>query len=351
MHAITRILVTGTEGYLGALLAPELIRQGYEVIGLDTGFYKERQFYQGCGTTPLTLAKDLRHIEVQDLKDVDAVVHMAELSNDPVGQLAPNITYEINHKGSVRLAELALKAGVKRFVYMSSCSVYGVSEGDYVTEESCVNPRTAYAICKTLVERDVKQLARKGFSPIFMRNATAYGASPRMRFDIVLNNLAGLAWTTKEIKMTSDGTPWRPLVHGLDIVHAIIAVLQAPTEAIHNEVFNVGDTSHNYRVREIAEVVGEVFPGCHVSFGAPGQDNRSYRVSFEKIRKHLPGFRCAWDARRGSKQLYDLFKRIDMTKEDFEHRTFTRLRQLEYLIQTQKIDAQFFWTKEDRRNT
>jgi nucleoside-diphosphate-sugar epimerase len=342
INIIARILVTGTEGYLGSLLAPELIRHGYEVIGLDTGFYKDR-------TMPLTLAKDLRHITMEDLKGVDAIVHMAELSNDPTGQLAPNITYEINHKGSVRLAELALKAGVKRFVYMSSCSVYGVSEGDEVTEESCVNPRTAYAICKTLVERDVKQLARKGFSTTFMRNATAYGASPRMRFDIVLNNLAGLAWTTNEIKMTSDGTPWRPLIHGLDIARAIIAVLQAPTEAIHNEVFNVGDTSHNYRVREIAEVVGEVFPGCRVSFGAPGQDNRSYRVSFQKIRKHLAGFRCAWDARRGAKQLYDLFRRIDMTKEVFEYRTFTRLKQLEYLIRTQQIDPQFFWTNEDRR--
>jgi nucleoside-diphosphate-sugar epimerase len=350
MDIITRILVTGTEGYLGSLLAPELMRHGYEVIGLDTGFYKERAFYRDGGTTPLTLAKDLRHVGVDDLKNVDAVVHMAELSNDPAGQLAPTITYEINHKGSVHLAELARKAGVKRFVYMSSCSVYGVSEGDDVTEESCVSPQTAYAVCKTLVERDVKPLARKGFSPTFMRNATAYGASPRMRFDIVLNNLAGLAWTTKEIKMTSDGTPWRPLVHGLDIARAIIAALQAPAEAIHNEVFNIGDTSQNYRVREIAEVVGEVFPDCRVSFGAPGRDNRSYRVSFEKIRKHLPGFRCAWDARRGAKQLYDLFKRIDMTKEVFEHRTFTRLKQLEYLIQTQQIDPQFFWMNEDRRS-
>jgi nucleoside-diphosphate-sugar epimerase len=333
------------------LLAPELIRQGYEVIGLDTGFYKDRAFYRNGGTTPLTISKDLRHIDVQDLNGVDAVVHMAELSNDPTGQLAPNITYEINHKGSVHLAELARKARVKRFIYMSSCSVYGVSEGVDVTEESCVNPRTAYAICKTLVERDVKQLARKGFSPTFMRNATAYGASPRMRFDIVLNNLAGLAWTTKEITMSSDGTPWRPLVHGLDITRAIIAVLQAPTEAIHNEVFNVGHTPHNYRVREIADVVAEVFPGCRVSFGAPGQDNRSYRVSFEKIRKHLPGFRSAWDARRGAKQLYDLFKRIDMTKDVFEYRTFTRLKQLEYLIQTQQIDRQFFWTNEEQRSS
>ena len=327
------------------MLAPELLRQGYEVIGLDTGFYKEGKFYGDGGTPPLTLAKDLRHIGVEDLKDVDAVVHMAELSNDPAGQLAPAITYEINHKGSVYLAELARQAGVKRFVYMSSCSVYGVSEGDDVTEESCVNPRTAYAICKTLVERDVKALAGKGFSPTFLRNATAYGASPRMRFDIVLNSLAGLAWTTREIKMTSDGTPWRPLVHGLDIARAIIEVLQAPTEAIHNQIFNVGDTSHNYRVREIAEVVGEVFPGCSVSFGAPGQDNRSYRVCFEKIRKHLPGFRCVWDARRGAQQLYDLFKRIDMTKEMFECRTFTRVKQLEYLIRTRQLDEHFFWTK------
>ena len=326
------------------MLAPELIREGYEVIGLDTGFYKERAFYRDNGATPVTLAKDLRHVGVEDLKDMDAVVHMAELSNDPAGQLAPAITYEINHEGSVHLAHLARKAGVKRFVYMSSCSVYGISQGDDVTEESRVNPRTAYAICKTLVERDVKPLARKGFSPTFMRNATAYGASPRMRFDIVLNNLAGLAWTTKEIKMTSDGTPWRPLIHGLDIARAIIAVLQAPSEAIHNEVFNVGETSHNYRVREIAEIVGEVFPDCRVSFGAPDKDNRSYRVCFEKIRKHLPEFRCAWGARRGAKQLYDLFKRIDMTKEVFEYRTFTRLKQLEYLIRTQQIDRQFFWT-------
>src|SRR6266404_471485 len=339
-----RILVTGTEGYLGSLLAPELIRRGNEVIGLDTGYYKERMLYRNGEITPLTLAKDLRHLEADDLKGIDAIVHMAELSNDPAGQLAPHITYEINHKGSVRLAEMAKRAGIRRFVYMSSCSVYGVADKDFVDEESSVNPQTAYAECKTLVERDVRELSDGQFSPTFMRNATAYGASPRMRFDIVLNNLAGLAWTTKEIKMTSDGTPWRPLVHGLDIARAIIAVLQAPTEAIHNEVFNVGDTSHNYRVREIAEVVGEVFPDCRVSFGAPGQDNRSYRVSFEKIRKHLPGFRCAWDARRGAKQLYDLFKRIEMTKEVFEHRTFTRLKQLEYLIRTQQIDDHFFWT-------
>ena len=340
-----RILLTGINGYLGSLLAPELLRRGHQVVGLDTGYYRERALYPERGVLPLTLVKDLRRIEVEELEGTDAVVHMAELSNDPAGQLAPNITYEINHKGSVRLAELARKTGVRRFVYMSSCSVYGVSGGDFVTEESPVNPQTAYGVCKTLVERDLQLLANKEFAPTYLRNATAYGASPRMRFDIVLNNLAGLAWTTKEIKMTSDGTPWRPIVHGLDIAQAIIAVLEAPIETIANEVFNVGDTEHNYRVREIAEIVGEVFPGCSVSFGPPSPDNRSYRVSFEKIQKHLPAFKCRWDARRGAEQLLNLFRRIDMTEEVFKFRTFTRLKQLEYLIRTHQIDDDFFWTK------
>jgi nucleoside-diphosphate-sugar epimerase len=339
-----RIFVTGTEGYLGSLLAPELVRRGYEVIGLDIGFYKERMLYRDGATTPLTLAKDLRQVEAADLKGVDAIVHMAELSNDPAGQLAPNITYEINHQGSVRLAELAKRAGVTRFVYMSSCSVYGVADKDFVDEESSVNPQTAYAECKTLVERDVRPLACNGFSPTFMRNATAYGASPRMRFDIVLNNLAGLAWTTKEIRMISDGTPWRPLVHGLDIARAIIAVLEAPVEAVHNEIFNVGDNANNYRVREIAEIVAATFPGCTLAFGSAGSDNRSYRASFDKIRKHLPDFKCAWDAKLGALQLYQLFNRIEMTPEVFEFRTFTRLKQLEYLIRTQQIDDHFFWS-------
>jgi nucleoside-diphosphate-sugar epimerase len=327
------------------LLVPELSRRGHEVVGLDTGFYKDRMLYRSGWNMPQTIVKDLRHVDADDFRGVDAVVHMAELSNDPAGQLAPHITYEINHKGSIHLAELARKAGVQRFVYMSSCSVYGVAESDFVDEKSPLNPQTAYAECKTLVERDLKPLAGDHFSPTFMRNATAYGASPRMRFDIVLNNLAGLAWTTKEIKMTSDGTPWRPLVHGLDICQAIAAVLAAPRDAVHNQVFNVGDTSHNYRVRDVAEIVANVFIGCQVSFGPPGADNRSYRVSFEKIRKHLPDFKCAWDARRGAEQLYALFGKIDMPAEVFQHRTFTRLKQLEYLIRTRQIDEQFFWNE------
>ena len=337
--------MTGSDGYLGSLLAPELMRRGHDVVGLDTGYYKERALYRASDPSPRTIVKDLRDVQSSDLEGLDAIVHMAELSNDPAGQLAPHITYDINHKGSVRLAELARKAGVQRFVYMSSCSVYGVSGGDFVTEESTVNPQTAYGICKTLVERDVRTLANEEFSPTFMRNATAYGASPRMRFDIVLNNLAGLAWTTREIRMTSDGTPWRPIVHGLDICQAIIAVLEAPRDAVANEIFNVGNTEHNYRVREIAEIVGEVFPGCAVSFGPPSPDNRSYRVSFDKIRRHLPAFKCRWDARRGAEQLLNLFRRVDMTEDMFQYRTFTRLKQLEYLIRTQQIDDNFFWTK------
>ncbi len=338
-----KIVLTGCDGYLGSLLGPELLHKGYEVTGVDTGYYREGTLYRASGTMPQTMTKDLRQIDAEDLRGADAVVHLAELSNDPLGQLAPNITYDINHKGSVRLAEIARKAGVRRFVYTSSCSVYGVAEGDDVDEASPVNPQTAYAICKTLVERDLKALASDRFSPTFLRNATAYGASPHMRFDIVLNNLAGLAWTTKEIRMTSDGTPWRPLVHGLDICRAVIAVLEAPREAVHNEVFNVGDTKQNYRVREIAEIVAEAFPGCRLSFGASGSDNRSYRVSFDKIRKHLPGFHCAWDARRGAQQLYELFRKIEMPAEVFQHRTFTRLKQLEHLIRTAQIDGGFFW--------
>ena len=338
-----KVLVTGTEGYLGSLLPSLLMQRGHEVIGVDIGFYKVGWLYHGTEVTALTLNKDIRQITAEDLQGVEAIVHMAELSNDPTGQLSPNITYDINHKGSVRLASLAKAAGIRRFVYMSSCSVYGVAtEGD-VTEETPVNPQTAYAECKTLVERDLQAMADDSFSPTFLRNATAFGASPRMRFDIVLNNLAGLAWTTKEIKMTSDGTPWRPLVHALDICKAIVCSLEAPRDIVHNQIFNVGDTSNNYQVREIAEIVAEIFKGCQLSFGQNGSDNRSYRVSFDKINKTLPGFKCEWDAVRGAQQLFDLFTQIDMTEETFLFRGFTRLKQLEYLLRTQQIDRDFFW--------
>jgi nucleoside-diphosphate-sugar epimerase len=339
-----KILVTGTEGYLGSLLAPILMKQGHDILAVDTGFHKSGWLYNGSPVTARTLNKDIRDIAVDDLEGIDAVVHMAELSNDPTGELAPHITYEINHKGSVRLAELAKRADAERFVYMSSCSVYGLAAESYLSEESPVNPQTAYAICKTLVERDLRSMADDNFSPTFLRNATAYGASPRMRFDIVLNNLAGLAWTTKEIKMVSDGTPWRPLVHALDIAQAIVCALTAPRETIHNETFNVGETAHNYTIKEVAEVIAEVFPGCQLSFGQQGTDNRSYRVSFDKIKARLPGFNCRWDARRGAEQLRDIFQQVDLTLDVFNGRGFTRLKQLEYLIRTGQIDRDFFWT-------
>jgi nucleoside-diphosphate-sugar epimerase len=340
-----KICVTGSHGYLGSLLAPELIRLGHDVDGFDTGFYRERMLYRSKESSPRTIVKDVREVTASDLEGYDAIVHMGDLSNDPAGELAPHVTYEINHKGAVRLAELARKAGVRRFVYMSSCSVYGVAGDKFLAEDSPTDPQTAYAVCKTLVEEELRKLADSSFATTCLRNATAYGASPHMRFDIVLNNLAGLAWTKKQIGMTSDGTPWRPIVHALDICQAIIAVLGAPQEAVANEIFNVGDTGHNYRVREIAEIIGEVFPSCTVSFGPPSLDNRSYRVSFAKIQKHLPSFKCRWDARRGAEQLLDLFQRIDMTEEVFQYRSFTRLKQLQYLIRTRQIDDNFFWTE------
>lgn len=338
-----KILVTGTEGYLGCLLAPLLVEDGHDVTGLDTGYYKHGWLYNGVTSTVRTLAKDIREVQVEDLRGYDAVVHMAELSNDPLGDLLGEVTYEVNHKGSVRLAQVAKEAGVGRFVYMSSCSVYGVADGT-VDETSPVNPQTAYAICKARVERDVAPLADETFAPTFLRNATAFGASPRMRFDIVLNNLAGLAWTTGKIAMNSDGTPWRPLVHGLDIAQAIRRVLTAPVETVRGEVLNVGSEEQNYQVRDIAEKVAAAFPGCELTFGPASADNRSYKVSFEKIKRVLPDFECQWDAARGAQQLHDVFEAIQLDEETFTGRGHTRLKQLEHLLGTGQIDAELFWT-------
>ncbi|MDR8390232.1 SDR family oxidoreductase [Aliifodinibius sp. S!AR15-10] len=339
-----KVLVTGTDGYIGSILGPYLISNGHNVTGLDTGFYRSGWLYNERGNIyPSYINKDLRDIQVEDLKGFDAVVHMAELSNDPLGQVNPEITFKINHKGSVRIANLCKQAGIERFVYTSSCSVYGVGNDNFKTEESELNPQTAYAECKTLVERDVSKLADDDFSPTYLRNATAYGASPRMRFDIVLNNLSGLAWTTGVIKMISDGQPWRPLVHVQDICKAINCALNAPREIVHNQVFNVGDTKENYRVKEIAEIVGQVFTGCEVTFGDSGGDNRSYRVSFDKINETLPGFSCEYDARKGAEELYEVFSRIEMEPEIFNHRSYTRLKQLKFLLNTKQVDDELFW--------
>ena len=339
-----KVLVTGTDGYIGSVLGPYLIKKGHDVTGLDTGFYRAGWLFNNGETVyPSYINKDLREIELEDLEGFDAVVHLAELSNDPLGQLNPEITHKINHKGSVKIAKLCKQAGIQRFVYASSCSVYGTGNSDYKTEESEVNPQTAYAVCKTKVENDLSELADDDFSPTFLRNATAYGASPRMRFDIVLNNLSGLAWTTGVIEMISDGMPWRPLVHVRDICKAVACTLEAPIESIHNEVFNVGDTNENFRVREIAEIVGAAFPGCKTTFGDSGGDNRSYRVSFDKINSNLPGFSCEYTAKKGAEELFNVFKKIDMDTETFNANPYTRLKQLKFLLNTNQIDSNLHW--------
>jgi len=341
-----KVFVTGVEGYIGALLAPMLVERGHDVVGTDTGFYRDGWLYSDnkhMRAFPALLNKDLRRITEDDIRGFDAIVHLAELSNDPLGQNNPENTFKINHIGSLELAKKAKRVGVPRFVYTSSCSVYGIGSGDFLTETGITNPQTAYAQCKVKVENDVGALADDTFSPVFLRNATAYGASPRMRFDIVLNNLGGLAWTTKKIAMTSDGTPWRPLVHVLDICNAIVCAVEAPKTAIHNEIFNVGHSGDNYRVREIAEIVAGSFPDCEVTMGKSGGDNRSYRVSFDKIHSQLPGFKCDWDARKGAAQLREIFERIEMPRDIFEFRAFTRLKQLQFLIRTSQIDDDFFW--------
>lgn len=340
-----KVFVTGTGGYIGMVLSPVLLERGHDVFGYDTGFYNQGWLCNGVHDLPRSELGDIRHITPDHLEGFDAVVHMAELSNDPLGQLNPDITFRINHLASVRIAEAAKQAGVERFVYMSSCSVYGLGEDTHRTEESALDPQTAYAKCKTLVERDVSNMADEDFSPTFLRNATAFGASPRMRFDIVLNNLAGLAWTTREIRMTSDGQPWRPLVHIRDISEAIACTLDAPRDVVHNEIFNVGSTEQNYRVREIAEIVADVFPDCETTFGSSDGDNRSYRVSFDKIHSQLPGFRCRYDARKGAEELRGVFERIQLSEEDFLSRSYTRLKQLRYLIDTEQLDSELFWRR------
>jgi nucleoside-diphosphate-sugar epimerase len=320
------------------------MERGHDVVGLDTGFYREGWLFNMGGQSPATIHRDIRDIERADLVGFDSIVHLAELSNDPLGKLQPEVTYRINYQGSLQLARNAKSAGIRRFVYASSCSVYGIGSGDFKDESSAVNPQTAYAECKALVERGVSELASGAFSPTFLRNATAYGPSPRMRFDIVLNNLMGLAWTTGDIRLTSDGSPWRPLVHVDDICRAVTSVLKAPRERVHNEILNVGSTEENYQIRDLAEIVAETVPGCSLTIGAKDGDNRSYRVSFDKIVEQLPDFRCHWTVPLGAHQLRRLFEKIDLSQELFETRSYTRLKQISHLLETEQIDDSFNWT-------
>jgi nucleoside-diphosphate-sugar epimerase len=337
-----KVFVTGTDGYLGVLLAGLLRARGHDITGCDTGYYRSGWLYNGVDYLAPTLSKDIRECTVEDLQGHDAIMHLAELSNDPVGNLSPNITYDINHKGSLHLANLAREAGLSRFVYFSSCSVYGEADG-YIDETGPVKPLTAYAKCKVMVENDVGAMASDDFSPTFLRNATAYGASPRQRFDIVVNNLAGWAYCTKNIKMESDGTPWRPLVHALDICKAAVCALEAPRERVHGEVFNVGDTGENYQVRDVASIIAQTIPGCELEIGDRGGDKRDYKVNFDKINTELPGFSCDWNVERGAQQLLEVFDRIQLTRELFESPPHTRLKQIRQLLVTNQIDESFFW--------
>jgi nucleoside-diphosphate-sugar epimerase len=341
-----KVFVTGVNGYIGAVLAPYLAERGMTVVGLDVGYYRDGWLFTDNARMPVqpyTLNKDLRDIAPADLEGCEAVAHLAELSNDPLGQNNPRVTHQINHKGSVALAQMARQAGIRRFVYTSSCSVYGAGTGEFLDETAPPNPQTTYAECKVLVETDVGGMAGADFCPVFLRNATAYGPSPRMRFDIVLNDLSAMAHTTKRIAMISDGSPWRPVVHVEDICQAIYRSLIAPESAVRGKIFNVGQNTENYRVRELAQIVATEFPGCELSVGSSGGDNRSYRVSFDKIHRELPGFKCHYTAREGVRQLREVFERIQMSADTYRFRAFTRLQQLKYLQATRQIDGEFRW--------
>lgn len=337
-----KILLTGNEGYIGTILGQELIKAGHQVTGLDTGYYQDAWLYDLPDfKTFKVIKKDIRQVVQADLAGFDAVVHLAELSNDPVGETDPKITYEINHQGTANLARLAKAAGAKRFIYFSSCSVYGSSD-QLVDETSPVNPLTAYAKAKVLNEKYLLQLAEASFSPVIFRNATVYGASPRLRFDLAVNNLAALAYTTKEIKMDSDGNPWRPFVHILDVCQAVLKALKVPQQQIHNQIINIGDTDSNYQIKTIAEIISRVFPGCRVSLNKNGADQRNYRVSFDKIKTVLPGFSCRFDVAAGARELLKLFEKVNLTAADFNSCHYTRLKQIKYLLANNQIDPDFY---------
>jgi nucleoside-diphosphate-sugar epimerase len=338
-----RVLVTGHKGYIGTILAPMLQKAGHDVLGLDSDLYRNSTFGEGLPQVPEIL-KDIRDIERTDLAGIDAIVHLAGLSNDTLGDLNPKLTYEINHAASVRLAAMAKEAGISRFVFASSCSNYGAATDGMQDEAAALNPVTPYAISKVMVERDVAQLADDHFSPVFMRNSTAYGVSPRMRFDLVLNNLTAWAYTTGQILLKSDGTPWRPLVHIEDISLAAMAALVAPKELVHNKAFNVGINSENYQIRQLAEFVREVVPDCEIKFAEGAEpDKRNYRVDFAKYTRSFPNHRLRWDVRRGIQQLYDSYRNAYLQKGTYEGPKYNRIAQIRHLLSTGQLDQTLRW--------
>jgi nucleoside-diphosphate-sugar epimerase len=349
-----RVLVTGHDGYIGAVMVPILQAAGHEVVGLDTGFFASGAFREATLPSPrgggkmvglTAIRKDIRDVTEGDLARIEAVVHLAALCNDPLGDLNPQWTREINHAASVQLARLARAAGIQRFLFASSCSIYGASGTDEpLTEVAPLNPLTPYAESKIRTEEDLLEMADSGFSPVIMRNATAYGVSPRLRADLVLNNLVGWAWTTSKVRVLSDGTAWRPLVHVEDIAGAFAAALTAPREAIHAQAFNVGASGENYQVRTVAEIVRDTVPGCKLEFaGQPHHDPRNYRVDFSKLEAALPRFYPKWTAYSGARQLYQAFRATRLTVDDFQGRKYMRLKQLQHLLDAGELDGTLRW--------
>jgi nucleoside-diphosphate-sugar epimerase len=339
-----RVLITGHNGYIGSVLTPMVRAAGHEVVGLDT-FLFEGGTFGPDRPQPEGLRMDLRDVQVADLCGFDAVMHLAALSNDPLSDVNPQCTYDINHIGSVRLAQVAKEAGVKRLIFASSCSLYGLAGDEMLTEEAAFNPITPYGVTKVLFERDVAQLADDDFSPTFLRNSTAYGVSPRLRADVVVNNLVAVAFTTGEVLIQSDGTPWRPLVHIEDIASAFIAVLHAPRELVHNEAFNVGQSEENYRVRDLGALVEQVIPGSKVKYAeGGGPDPRCYRVDCEKIKRTLPEYKPQWNVRRGMEQLRDAFERNGLTREELMSDRYFRIKRIRALQSQGLLDASLRWT-------
>jgi len=349
MKPVQRVLLTGHDGYIGSVMAPLLVRAGYEVVGLDTGYFHECTLTREGATIP-TIRKDIRDLHPADLRHAEAVIHLAALSNDPIGNLNAAWTEEINFSASVRLAELARTAGVRRFLFSSSCIMYGMSETAVVNEESPLDPQTEYARSKVECERAIAQLASEGFSPTYLRNGTVYGLSPRMRFDTVFNSLIGSAVTTGKIIVYSDGLPWRPVVHVEDVARAFLRVLQAPPDVIHNQAFNTGAEELNYRVIELAEIAAKVVPGATVEVKAEsGADQRTYRADFTKFARTFPDFAFKWSAPSGAQALSDGLRRVDLTYEQFSGRRFTRLAWLRHLLDTRQLDGALRWSLGDDR--